>query len=91
MTQEKFVRNFDVVDADIDEDKILMDMETENYFGLNPVAKRIWELLAEPLWVDDLIDSLIQEYEVSEGQCRSDVQVFLDEMRNKKLISYSER
>lgn len=77
----------EVISSKIDEEVILMSIEADSYFGLEPVGSRIWELLSkQPASVDELVTSLMEEYEVDEATCRDDVQQFLDDMSAKKLI-----
>ena len=79
--------NNEVLSSKIDEEAILMSLEAESYFGLDPVGSRIWELLAEqPATTDELIGLLMQEYEVNETTCREHVEHFLDDMQANGLI-----
>ena len=79
--------NNEVLSSKIDEEAILMSLEAESYFGLDPVGSRIWELLAEqPVTTDELIGLLMQEYEVNESTCREQVEHFLIDMQANGLI-----
>lgn len=76
-----------VLSSKIDEEVILMSIEADSYFGLDPVGSHIWDLLSrQPATVDELVILLTQEYEIDEGTCRKDVQVFIDDMSTRKLI-----
>lgn len=77
----------DVLSSKIDEEVILMSLKGEYYFGLDPVGSRIWELLdQQPSTIDELVQLLVDEYEVDEPTCRNDAQKFIDDMSEKKLI-----
>lgn len=65
----------------------MMDIDKGKYFSLNKVATRIWDLLEKPLDLEDLCVLLMEEYEVSEEQCRRDVKEHIDEMIKLGLIS----
>ncbi len=45
----KWQVNTEVLSSKIDEDTILMSIEADSYFGLDPIGSRIWELLSRSL------------------------------------------
>ncbi len=79
--------NHNVLSSKIDEEAILMSIEAESYFGLDPVGSRIWELLSnQPATTNDLVEILMKEYDVDKATCSTQVQQFIDEMISKNLI-----
>ena len=83
----KWQINPEVLSSKIDEEAILMSIEADCYFGLDPVGSKIWELLSKnPATADDLVVLLMDEYKVNKKTCKIDVQQFLNEMSVKKLI-----
>lgn len=83
----KLLRSGDLIEADIDDDKVMMSVESGMYFGLNPVAARVWELLAQPRNMTEVVEVLTQEFDVDPDQCRSDVAHFIEQLNENKLIS----
>lgn len=75
-----------VATADLGGESVLLDPASGRYFGLNEVGTRIFELLSEPRSVDDLVSVLVEEYEVSSSQLRSDVEQFVGEMMSRGLV-----
>jgi len=76
-----------VLSSKIDEDVVLMSIDEGFYFTLEPVGSRIWELLSEkPATLEELVNQLMEEYEVDKETCMKDVQEFIDDMASKKLI-----
>jgi hypothetical protein len=57
-------------------------------YTLNNVASRIWELLDSNSTVDDIVTTLIKEYDVDPQQAVSDVVGFLDQMRYIGAVTY---
>lgn len=76
----------DVLSSKIDDEVIIMGLQTDKYYGLDPIAGRIWELLEQPRSFDELVSLLLEEYEVDETTCRRETMEFLREMAEKKLI-----
>lgn len=77
---KKFQRNNKTISGRLQDELVMMDIEKGKYFSLNPVATRIWDLLEKPLALDELCGLLMDEYEVEEEQCRSEVEELLTEM-----------
>ena len=76
-----------VLSSKIDEEVILMSFEADSYFGIDPVGSHIWELLSiKPATINELVQILVEEYEVDEETCRKDVRTFIDDMCARKLI-----
>lgn len=75
-----------ILHSKIDEEVILMSIEADSYFGLDPIASRIWELLEEPRSLQELTAILTEEYEVDADTCQQDVQELLDDMAGRGLI-----
>lgn len=76
----------DVVSQEIDGETILLDMNGEQYFGLNTVGTRIWQLLHRPSSLDALFSIMITEYDVAEVQLREDLSEILSQLIAAGLI-----
>jgi len=76
----------DMVFSHIDDEVVMMSIETGEYFGLNPVASRIWELLEKPHTFRRLIDLLMLEFDIDEPTCQNDVMNFLNQLMGKRLV-----
>ena len=87
ITEEtKIKRNHTALTSNIEEQTIMMDLEKGNYYGLNAVGSRIWELGEQEISVKDICSSLIDEYEVEENHCKNVVLSFLEKMKESGLI-----
>jgi hypothetical protein len=58
---------------DVDGQMVLLNLDTEQYFGLDAVGANIITRLTESSW-DDAIAALLVDYEVDETVLRSDVE-----------------
>ena len=54
--------------------------------SLNKSAKLLWEQLHEEKQINQLIDALLTEYEVSYDQARHDVLRFIDLLKENDLL-----
>ena len=77
---QKITRHSDMLSAEIGGEAVMMSIEKGAYFGLNPIATRIWDLIDQPKSIAELIAVISEEYEVSDEQCAADVQEFVADM-----------
>jgi len=78
-----------IVYRDLQGEAVLLNLNTGIYFGLDLVGTRIWSLLQEQRSLQQILDCLLQEYEVTEAQCREDLLNLIAQMREKGLIEVS--
>lgn len=80
-------RNNEIDDTDLDGEKVMMNLDKGQYFMMNEVGSRIWEILEESKSVEEIVQSLLNEYEVEKEQCESTVIEFLGQLNKADLIS----
>ncbi|MFB0613739.1 PqqD family protein [Aurantiacibacter poecillastricola] len=83
----KLVRNPEILSTEVGESLVMMSMETGNYHELDSIGTTIWDELETPKSLDELCDSLCGEYDVTPGQCREDIEPFLQQMKGHGLVS----
>ena len=62
----------------------LADMQ--RIFAIDPVAAYVWDLLAEPRALDDVVERVTAAFEVTVADARRDVGEFLDSLAAAGLI-----
>ena len=82
-------KNLEIDDTDLDGEKVMMNLDKGEYFMMNEVGSRIWEIINEPMNVKGIVDALRSEYEVDEETCKDTVIEFLGRLNNANLISIS--
>ena len=70
----KYTRNSKTISGRLHDELVMMDLDQGKYFSLNPVATRIWDLLEQPMDIDELCGLLTEEYDVDRGRCASEVE-----------------
>ncbi|RTZ91207.1 MAG: PqqD family protein [Deltaproteobacteria bacterium] len=76
-----------VLAREIDDEMVLLDMNTENYFGLDTVASDIWRLLQEGKTLQETYDALLETYDVDPEQLRQDLKGFVESLIAHKLAT----
>src|ERR1700722_1501510 len=74
------------VSCPLGEESAILNLKNSMYYGMNPVGTRIWTLLKEPRSVEQLRDTLLNEYQVDAGLCERDLLELLEKMKNEGLI-----
>jgi hypothetical protein len=71
--QSVVTRGADHVETEIGGQVFMMRIAEGKYYALDSTARRIWQLLVQPVCLDDVAKTLIDEYEVEPAQCRREV------------------
>lgn len=65
---------------------VMMNLDNGDYLGLNSVASDIWNLLKEPIAVEGLYSQIINMYDVTEEQCKAEVNDFLKKISEQNML-----
>lgn len=82
----KYVRNPVIKSKVIDDEQILLNTETGDYFGLNELGAEIWELVDGQHDLDAMIEHLLDVYEVEKTELTDDVTGFIDALLERSII-----
>ena len=79
-------RNKEILSTEMDGETVMMSVENSEYYSLSPVGTKIWELLENDLSFEQLINLLMEEFDVDKQTCQNDTKEFLEELIDKGLI-----
>ena len=85
------LRTTDISARTIGGETIVLDLPNSQYFAITGVGSRVFELLGEDRTLDDLVTTIVAEYEVDEPTARRDVQAFVDRLHEARLLAGSAR
>ena len=88
--ETKLKRSSEPLQAGLDDEVVMMSVEKGSYYSLDPVGARIWNLLEDPIQVSDLIERLMEIYEVDREVCEKETIKFLDSMAKEGLVEVVE-
>ena len=71
----------------VDDETVLLDLESGIYFGLDGVGKRVWESVAGGNSLGQTAELIISEFEVNEAQAQKDVIAFASELVERGLLA----
>jgi hypothetical protein len=79
-------RSDDLAVGALGDELAMMSLHTGTYFILDKVATRIWERMSNPVAVVDLVDELLELYDVAPNRCEADVLAFLQKLLARGLV-----
>ncbi|HWM94018.1 MAG TPA: pyrroloquinoline quinone biosynthesis peptide chaperone PqqD [Thermoanaerobaculia bacterium] len=65
---------------------ILLNVESGQYYALDEVSGRVWDLCDGSHSVSAMVDTLSQEYDAPADAIQEDVLAFLGEMAEERLV-----
>jgi hypothetical protein len=71
----------------LQEEAVLLNLDSGQYFGLDPVGTRIWNLLAEGKELPEVIMAIAAEYEVDAARCKADLLKLLGDLEEQGLVT----
>ncbi|WP_444995382.1 PqqD family peptide modification chaperone [Aliikangiella sp. IMCC44359] len=79
-------RKENILDCIIDNEMVLMSIDTGQYINLNKQASAIWSLLESPKVVSNIVEEMQQLFLVEHKECETDVLSFIEKLKGEKLI-----
>ena len=70
----------------VDDEMVLFDTQSENYFGLDVMGSVMWQELSKHHSVSALQTYMVTHYEVSEDVIQKDIETFVCHLVENKLI-----
>jgi hypothetical protein len=80
----------DILFQVIDNEVVLLSMESGEYFGVNEVGARIWVLSNNGQSVGSIVRELLDQYEVTEPDLITHVTKFLSDLESEGLVSIAD-
>ena len=84
--KSKITLSKNVFAQEIDDETIILDSVTQEYFSINEIGKVIWSLIEEKKNLAEIKAEMLDMYEVPEEQIEKDLLNFIQALAQKKLI-----
>ena len=96
MWDKVYRKKDDVVSREIAEETILVPVrgrlaDMQKIFSLNPTAEYIWKNLDGKKKLVDIINALIDQFDVAKDEAEKDISDFVTELINADLIEESDK
>jgi len=70
----------------LDRESVLLNLETERYFGLDETGTRMWQLTTDSPSIDAAYEKLLAEFDVEPELLRSNLLELLDRLVDNGLL-----
>jgi hypothetical protein len=77
----------DQLSTRLGEEIVILGLRDSVYYGLSDVGARIWDLIQTPRTVDEILNALVAEYEVTAADAASDLDRLLRELETQGLVA----
>ena len=75
----------------VHDEVVLLDMSSEQYFGLNAVGRCVMQAVSSGADVDGAVAAVFAEFDAPEGQIRTDVMALVEELVATGLLVIAAR
>ena len=79
----------DVMMQEVGGEAVLLDLQSETYFGLDAVGTRVWQLVEHDGQMKSIEAALLAEYDVSAERLQSDLLQLVAQLAEKGLVQVS--
>jgi len=77
----------DVLVQELDGEAVVLNLESERYFGLDDVGTRIWQQLLEHGRLERVCEEMQKEYDVDESTLLADVLRLVEELIDAGIVT----
>lgn len=71
---------------EVDGEMVLLDMHSENYFGLDEVGSAIWHAMQAKGVLQEVYETVLAQYEVEPEVLKRDLIAFVEKLKEHKLV-----
>ena len=75
-----------VLATELEDEGVLLNLETGEYFGLDDVGLGMWKVLGTSGTVEGARAALLEQYDVAEEVLSRDLSAFVEELAERKLL-----
>lgn len=72
---------------ELDGELVLLNFDTESYYGLDEVGARMWEVLSQSPTIQAGVDQLLEEFDVDPERLRADVEALVGNLVEGGLVA----
>ena len=79
-----------VMFRDLDGEAVLLNLDNENYYGLDKVGTRMWTLLSSTDSIQEAYEILVTEYDIEPEILKEDLSKLVEDLQSQGLINLSD-
>ena len=71
---------------EVDGEMVLLDMNSENYFGLDEIGTAIWQAIQEKETLQEVFELLLEQYDVEPDLLKKDLLAFVNKLVKHRIV-----
>lgn len=83
---KRLIKNPEIICKDVDDEKVLLNPQTGEYYGINEVGAEIWTMVNGENDISVIVQNLVRIYEVDRQTLEADVAEFLSALIERNII-----
>ena len=84
---DRYQRTPSVLFAELGSDVVALEVNLGYCFGMQDGAAAIWNLLGDPIGIDEIVEQLTMTHEVDPATCRLDVERIIGQLEQEGLVT----
>lgn len=89
MLPDRVILSPDTLFQEIAGEGVILDLSSANYYGLDEVGVRFWQLLQDDSNVRNACARLASEFDVTMDRLESDLSLLLEQLANAGLVTFA--
>lgn len=86
MPHRKVTVSTNILVQELEDEIVILNLNNETYYRLDGTAARIWQLLRKYGSLDEVIETMSQEYQVPSGDLQPDVEALTADLVQLDLL-----
>jgi len=70
----------------LDGEAVIVDLDSSELYSLNPTATVIWESCEEETTLEEVVNRIVEEFEVERGVAEEDCRAFVEDFSDNELL-----
>ena len=84
---QKITISKEALSQEVNGETVILDLNSESYFGLDEVGTRIWQLLNEHGDVEKTFHTMLNEFDVEAEQLELDLDQLINNLKEAGLVT----
>jgi len=80
------LRDTDLDWREVEGELVALDLRESRYLAVNPTGKQLWSALVDGATRVELVDRLVDAFEIERSQAEADTDAFLGDLESRGLL-----
>lgn len=86
ISTSRVVASSDQISCNLGDEKAILHLKNEIYYGLNATAAVVWQMVQAPKTFSEICAAVVEEFDVDPEQCQKDLRSLLEDLHTHGLL-----